>query len=41
MFVSGELNINDDAQWKNYVDGLYALGLEDWLEVRGVDKIAD
>lgn len=41
MFVSGELNINDDAQWKSYVDGLYALGLEDWLEVRGVDKIAD
>ena len=41
MFVSGELDINDDAQWKNYVDGLYALGLEDWLEVRGIDKIEE
>lgn len=41
MFVSGELDIDKDADWKNYVDGLYALGLEDWLAVRGVDKVAE
>lgn len=41
MFVSGQIDIDDDAQWKSYVDGLYALGLEDWLEVRGVATIAE
>lgn len=41
MFVSGELDVDDDAQWKSYVDGLYSLGLEDWLEVRNVEKIAE
>lgn len=39
MFVSGELDIDDDAAWQEYVDGLYALGLEDWLKVRGVETI--
>ena len=41
MFVSGELDIDDDTQWQNYIDGLYALGLEDWMEVRGVEKVAE
>ncbi len=41
MFVSGELDVDDDTQWQAYVDGLYSLGLEDWLEVRSVEKIAE
>lgn len=41
MFISGEIDIDDDAQWKSYVDGLYALGLEDWLEVRGIEKVVE
>lgn len=41
MFISGQTDIDDDAQWKSYVDGLYALGLEDWLAVRNVEKIVD
>ena len=31
-FASGELDPNDDAQWKNYIDTLYGMGLELWLE---------
>lgn len=41
MFISGEIDIDDDAQWKSYVDGLYALGLEDWMEVRGIEKVVE
>jgi putative aldouronate transport system substrate-binding protein len=41
MFVTGELDVNDDAEWKNYVDGLYSLGLEDWLKIRGIETIAE
>jgi putative aldouronate transport system substrate-binding protein len=41
MFVTGELDVNDDAEWKNYVDGLYSLGLEDWLNIRGIETIAE
>ncbi len=41
LFVTGEQDINDDAQWKSYVDGLYALGLEDWLNIRGIETIAE
>lgn len=38
MFISGEMDIDDDTQWQSYVDGLYALGLEDWMDVRGIEK---
>jgi len=31
-FASGELDPNDDAQWKNYIDTLHGMGLELWLE---------
>ena len=24
-----------------YVDGMYALGLEDWLSIQGIDTIAE
>ena len=41
LFVSGQLDVEDDAVWQNYVDGLYALGLEDYLEIRGIGKIAE
>ncbi|WP_455618143.1 extracellular solute-binding protein [Eisenbergiella sp.] len=41
MFISGEMDIDDDAQWQSYVDGLYALGLEDWMEVRGIEKVVE
>lgn len=41
LFVTGEQDVNDDAQWKAYVDGLKSLGLEDWLKMRGIDTIAE
>jgi putative aldouronate transport system substrate-binding protein len=41
LFVTGELDVNDDSQWKEYVDGLYSLGLEDWAKMRGIDTIAE
>jgi len=41
LFVTGEQDVNDDAQWKAYVDGLYSLGLEDWVKMRGIDTIAE
>ena len=39
LFVVGELDVNDDAAWDNYVEGLINLGLEDWCEIRKVDEI--
>ena len=41
MFVSGELDIDDDATWQAYVDGYYALGLEDWLSVHGIETVLE
>lgn len=41
MFVAGEMDVDDDAQWQSYVDGMRAMGLDDWLAVRGVEKIAE
>jgi putative aldouronate transport system substrate-binding protein len=41
LFVTGELDVNNDADWKSYVDGLYALGLEDWLQIRGIETVAE
>lgn len=41
MFVAGELDVDDDAQWQSYVEGMKSMGLDDWLEVRGVEKIAE
>lgn len=40
MFVMGEQDVDDDAQWQSYVDGLKSLGLEDWVKMRGLDGIA-
>ena len=41
LFVTGELDVNDDAQWKAYTDGLNALGLEEWVKMRGIEGIAE
>ncbi|MDO4293272.1 MAG: extracellular solute-binding protein [Eubacteriales bacterium] len=41
MFVTGELDVDDDAAWQAYVDGFYSLGLEDWLSMRGIDNVAE
>lgn len=41
LFITGEQDVNDDVQWKSYVDGLYSLGLKDWLEIRGIETIAE
>ena len=35
-FATGELNPNSDADWKKYVDTLWDLGLQDWLDVAQV-----
>ncbi len=41
LFVTGELDVNNDADWNSYVDGLKSLGLEEWLEIRGIGTIAE
>lgn len=41
MFVSGEMDVDDDATWQAYVDGYYALGLEDWLSVHGIETVLE
>lgn len=40
LFVTGERDINNDAQWEDYVKGLHSLGLEDWMKIRGIETIA-
>ena len=35
LFISGEIDVDDDAQWQSYINGLKALGLEEWLQMRG------
>ena len=37
---SGELDIDNDADWQAYVDGMYSLGLEDWVATQGIEEIA-
>lgn len=41
LFISGEQDVNDDAVWQAYVDGLTALGLEEWMEIRGIEGILE
>ena len=31
-FITGEADVNDDAQWQTYIDTLYDLGLDTYLE---------
>ena len=35
-FATGEMNPNSDSDWKKYVDTLWDLGLQDWLDVAQV-----
>lgn len=37
LFIAGEQDVNDDAQWEAYVEGIKALGLEEWMEIRGIE----
>lgn len=41
MFVSGQLDINDDAAWNAYVDGMKSLGLDEYLKILGVKTIIE
>ena len=36
----GELDIDNGADWQAYVDGMYSLGLEDWVATQGIEEIA-
>ena len=33
-------DIDNDADWQAYVDGMYSLGLEDWVATQGIEEIA-
>ena len=35
-FATGEMNPNSDTEWASYVDTLWDLGLQDWLDVAQV-----
>ena len=41
QFVVGQTDIDNDADWQAYVDGLYALGLEKWLKTQGITSITE
>lgn len=41
QFVAGELDVNDDKAWQSYVDGLKAMSLERYCEIRGVTTIRE
>lgn len=41
LFITGELDVNDDGAWNSYVQGLTNLGLEEWVEIRGAESILD
>ncbi|MDR2044638.1 MAG: extracellular solute-binding protein [Clostridium sp.] len=40
LFISGEQDVNDDAQWEKYVSEIKSLGLEDWARMMGDVPIA-
>lgn len=40
LFVTGQKDVNNDAQWQDYVKGLNSLGLDDWMKIRNIDTIA-
>ena len=35
-FCTGDMDPNSDTDWKKYVDTLWDLGLQDWLDVAQV-----
>ena len=41
LFISGEQDIDDDATWQAYVDGLESLGLSEYLRMKGVETVLE
>lgn len=41
QFISGELDVDDDAAWNSYVSGMKAIGLEEWVRMRSVETIIE
>lgn len=41
LFIAGEQDVDDDAQWQAYIDGMKALELDEWLDICGVSKIVE
>lgn len=41
MFVTGAQDINDDAAWENYINGMKNLGLDKYLEIRGIKTVIE
>lgn len=41
QFIFGELDVDDDAVWNDYVSGMKDMGLERWCEYRGVTTILE
>lgn len=41
QFISGEKDVNDDAVWEEYKAGFDGLGLADFLEIKGIETIAE
>lgn len=40
-FISGELDIDDDAHWNSYVSYMKSIGLEEWVKMRSVETIVE
>ncbi|MDP4152553.1 MAG: extracellular solute-binding protein [Bacillota bacterium] len=32
-FISGEVNVNDDAEWQKFVDAFYQMGLDEYMKI--------
>ncbi len=41
LFISGEKDVDNDAEWQSYVDGFENLGLSEYLEIRKVSTIVE
>ena len=41
QFIAGELDVDDDATWQAYCDGYKGLGLDKYLEIRGITERID
>lgn len=41
LFISGELDVDDDATWQAYVDGMESLGLSEYLRMKGVETVLE
>lgn len=41
MFVTGQLDVNDDSAWEAYVSGIKSLGLDEYLEMLGIKTVVE